>query len=95
MVPESHVAHLLKVSCIWIALDPERFRLTTEEVCGLGIDPKTETFILGLKVKRQLSKTSWKEMIEFYTRWGWSEDHFLEIIREESADHDSIEVQEC
>lgn len=80
-VPESHIAHLLKICSILIALDPECFRLTTEEVLGLGINPKTKNFILGLKVKRELSRSSWKEKIEFYTRWGWSEDQFLETIR--------------
>lgn len=80
-VPESHISALLRVSPRRIAVAPESFRLIVEEVLKLGFSPVTKAFITGLTVMRQLSSSSWKEKVEYYTRWGWSEHQVLDAFK--------------
>ncbi|KAH6756207.1 hypothetical protein C2S53_004306 [Perilla frutescens var. hirtella] len=80
-VPESHIAALLRVAPRRIAVDPASFRSTVEEVLKLGFSHLRKNFITGLIVMRQLSSSSWKEKIEYYMRWGWSEQQVRDAIR--------------
>ncbi|XP_057787480.1 uncharacterized protein LOC131004748, partial [Salvia miltiorrhiza] len=80
-VPQSHIVALLKADSRRLALDPNSFRQKVQEILDLGFSPATKGFISGLKVRRQLSSLSWKEKVEHYTRWGWSEDQVLVAIR--------------
>ncbi|KAH6769753.1 hypothetical protein C2S52_014556 [Perilla frutescens var. hirtella] len=80
-VPDSHIAALLRAAPRRIAVDPASFRSTVEEVLKLGFSPLTKNFITGLIVMRQLSSSSWKEKIEYYMRWGWSEQQVRDAIR--------------
>ncbi|KAH6808744.1 hypothetical protein C2S51_026527 [Perilla frutescens var. frutescens] len=80
-VPDSHIASLLRAAPRRIAVDPASFRATVDEVLKLGFSPLTKGFITGLIVMRQLSSSSWKEKIEYYKRWGWSEHQVRDAIR--------------
>ncbi|XP_042004871.1 uncharacterized protein LOC121753695 [Salvia splendens] len=80
-VPESHIVSLLRADPRRIALAPDTFRLAVQRILDLGFSPDTKGFITGLKVMRQLSNLSWKEKVRHYTRWGWSEDQVLVVIR--------------
>ncbi|KAI3469416.1 hypothetical protein Pfo_026079 [Paulownia fortunei] len=93
-VPESHVAALLKISSRRIAIDPEIFRETVQEVQKLGLNPRKKIFIRGIIVMRELSCATWKEKIKLYKSWGWSEHQVLDAFRKHprimAASHDKI-----
>ncbi|KAL1534634.1 hypothetical protein AAHA92_30795 [Salvia divinorum] len=80
-VPESHIVALLRTDPRRVALAPDTFRLVVQRILNLGFSPDMKAFITGLKVMRQLSALSWKEKVRHYTRWGWSEDQVLVVIR--------------
>lgn len=80
-VPDDHIASLLKISPRRLAVDPESFRVIVEEAKKLGLKPWKKIFIIGITVMRELSSASWREKINCYKRWGFSEDQILDAFR--------------
>ncbi|XP_058723455.1 uncharacterized protein LOC131595184 [Vicia villosa] len=52
-----------------------------EEVKDLGFDPSRSLFAVAMLAKRTVSETKWKEKVDTFKRWGWSDEDVVEAFR--------------
>ncbi|WJX23597.1 hypothetical protein P8452_12796 [Trifolium repens] len=52
-----------------------------EELKDLGFNPSKITFGIALAAKESVNKTLWKEKVDAFKKWGWSDEDVLEAFR--------------
>ncbi|XP_058723454.1 uncharacterized protein LOC131595183 [Vicia villosa] len=52
-----------------------------EEVKDLGFDPSGSCFAIALLAKRTVTETRWKEKVDAFKKWGWSDEDVLQAFR--------------
>ncbi|PNY01289.1 hypothetical protein L195_g024581 [Trifolium pratense] len=55
--------------------------LVVDELKDLGFNPSKTTFGVALHAKLSVSKTLWKEKVDAFKKWGWSDEDVLEAFR--------------
>ena len=78
-VGETNIARLLRNRCKGVFSSTDILKVV-KEVNDLGFDPSKSTFALALVVKSR-SQTSWKEKVDVYKKWGWSDEACHEAFR--------------
>ncbi|KAE8706766.1 hypothetical protein F3Y22_tig00110388pilonHSYRG00221 [Hibiscus syriacus] len=58
-------------------MNPDKFRITVEEVKKLGFDPLKRSFLTALQAFFQISKSSWDKKTNVLKQWGWSNEVVL------------------
>jgi len=54
---------------------------SVKELKDLGFNPSKTTFGVALHAKTSVNKTLWKEKVDAFKKWGWSEEDSLEAFR--------------
>jgi mTERF domain-containing protein len=52
-----------------------------DDVKDLGFNPSKITFSIALIAKASVTKTLWKEKVDAFKKWGWSDEDALEAFR--------------
>ncbi|GAU45618.1 hypothetical protein TSUD_301960 [Trifolium subterraneum] len=52
-----------------------------EELKDLGFNPSKVTFGIAMAAKQSVNKTLWKEKVDAFKKWGWSDEDVLEAFR--------------
>ncbi|XP_054787513.1 transcription termination factor MTERF5, chloroplastic-like [Prosopis cineraria] len=73
-VPKSGIAGLLHAWPSLCTMNLDKFRVAVEGVKERGFDPSKSKFIPALYATNKLSKSIWIRKVEFYKKWGWSEE---------------------
>ncbi|CAJ2662113.1 uncharacterized protein LOC123886546 [Trifolium pratense] len=78
-VADSSIAKLLRRNS-WVLLKCEMLNLV-EELKNLGFNPSKTTFGVALEAKLTVNKTLWKEKVDAFKKWGWSDEDAHEAFR--------------
>ena len=54
-----------------------------EELKDLGFNPSKTNFPVALLAKTSVTKTRWKEKVDAFKKWGWSEEDVIEAFRKQ------------
>jgi mTERF domain-containing protein len=52
-----------------------------EELKDLGFNPSKITFGIALEAKLTVNKTLWKEKVDAFKKWGWSDEDVIQAFR--------------
>ncbi|CAJ1963439.1 unnamed protein product [Sphenostylis stenocarpa] len=79
-VRESNIARLLRYrsKAVFSSTDIVKF---VEKLKGLGFDPSKSAFAIALIAVTSLSRSRWKEKVNAFKKWGWSDEAVLEAFR--------------
>ncbi|KAJ4837008.1 hypothetical protein Tsubulata_044428 [Turnera subulata] len=79
-VPESNIAYvllwwrdLLRISSI--------LKQAVEELKEMGFNPSKKTFVTAMVVKCGLSEATWRNKIDVYKSWGWTEKEIFVMFK--------------
>lgn len=76
---DSNIARLLRMHSK--ILSTSGILKVVEEVKDLGFDPSRSLFAVGLLAKRTVNETRWKEKVDAFKKWGWSDEDVLQAFR--------------
>ncbi|CAJ1963441.1 unnamed protein product [Sphenostylis stenocarpa] len=79
-VSESNIARLFRNRCKAVFCSTDIVRLV-EELKSLGLDPSKSAFAIALIAVTSLSGSRWKEKVDAFKKWGWSDEAVLEAFR--------------
>ncbi|XP_058723462.1 uncharacterized protein LOC131595186 isoform X4 [Vicia villosa] len=80
-VADSNIARLLQDQSR-IFKEPNMLKLV-KELKDLGFNPSKTEFGIALKAKISVSKTKWKDKVDAFKKWGWSDEHVVEAFRKQ------------
>ncbi|XP_043714908.1 uncharacterized protein LOC122663289 [Telopea speciosissima] len=80
-VPESNLVSLLNYYPIAMTPKNDRFKQIVEEIKQMGFDSSKYLFVSGLYAFTSMTKLTWKQKLEAYRRWGFSENEILLAFR--------------
>ncbi|RZB64742.1 hypothetical protein D0Y65_041004 [Glycine soja] len=77
---ESNIARLLRYrsKAVFRATDILK---VVREVKDLGFDPSKVAFVMALLAIKRYDQNLWKEKVDVFKKWGWSDETFLEAFR--------------
>ncbi|TKY72630.1 Mitochodrial transcription termination factor-related [Spatholobus suberectus] len=78
-VTDSNIARLLRNRCKALFGSTDMLK-AVEEVKDLGFDPSKAIFAIALLAIKCMSQTRWKEKVDTFKKWGWSDEAFLEAF---------------
>nr|XP_027188183.1 uncharacterized protein LOC113783882 isoform X2 [Cicer arietinum] len=80
-VTDSNIAALLRrQSRLFNRRD---FLKVVGELMDLGFNPSQSYFSIALVAKASVKKTLWKEKVDTFKKWGWSDEDVLEAFRKQ------------
>ncbi|XP_058761043.1 transcription termination factor MTERF15, mitochondrial-like [Vicia villosa] len=79
-VPESSISRLLRMNSKVLNSTKGLLKLV-EEVKELGFNPSHSHFSIALHAKRTVLEARWKEKVDAFKKWGWSDEDVLEAFR--------------
>ncbi|CAJ2662092.1 unnamed protein product [Trifolium pratense] len=80
-VTDSNIARSLRT---WIKLFYRTdLHELVEELKDLGFDPSRSIFTIALIAKTSITKTLWKEKVDVFKKWGWSNEDALKAFRKQ------------
>ncbi|KAG2398461.1 hypothetical protein LR48_Vigan468s007000 [Vigna angularis] len=79
-VKESNIARLLGNHSKVIFASNDIIKLV-KEVKDLGFDPSKATFVIALMAIKKTSPSLWKEKVDTFKKWGWSDEAVSEAFR--------------
>ncbi|CAJ1963443.1 unnamed protein product [Sphenostylis stenocarpa] len=79
-VRESNIALLFRSRCKAVFSSTDIVKLV-EELTGLGFDPSKSAFAVALIAVTSFSRSRWKEKVDAFKKWGWSDEAVLEAFR--------------
>ncbi|XP_058723463.1 uncharacterized protein LOC131595188 [Vicia villosa] len=80
-VSDSNIARLLRVRSRTLStLNLEKL---LEELQGLGFDLSKIKFSIALIAKTSVTKTRWKEKVDTFKKWGWSDEDVAEAFKKQ------------
>lgn len=56
---------------------------TVEELKQMGFSPSASVFSFALLAKKTVNEALWAEKVDTYKRWGWSEEHVLQVFKKD------------
>ncbi|CAI8602360.1 unnamed protein product [Vicia faba] len=80
-VPDSCIARLLQVNSK--VLNTNELLKLVQELKDLGFNPSQSTFSIALHAKRTVVKARWKEKVDAFKKWGWSDQDVVEAFRKQ------------
>ncbi|XP_026425359.1 uncharacterized protein LOC113321663 [Papaver somniferum] len=80
-VPETNFPKYLISKPRAFALDANSFKEIVDKVKDTGFDPSKTTFLIAIHAFSSMSEASWREKMDVYKRWGWSEDQIQTAFR--------------
>ncbi|KAJ4965843.1 hypothetical protein NE237_017692 [Protea cynaroides] len=80
-VSESKIVMLLTKYPRSITRRSDRFNETLEKIKKMGFNPATTIFVVAIQVIESMSKSTWKQKLKAYQRWGLSENEILLAFR--------------
>jgi len=57
--------------------------MLVEELKDLGFNPSKASFVIALLAKTTINKTLWKEKVDTFKKWGWSDEDIAEAFRKD------------
>ncbi|XP_004487878.1 uncharacterized protein [Cicer arietinum] len=78
-VKDLNITRLLQTRCR--AFQPHDLLKLVEELKELGFNPSKSTFGVALHAKTTVTKTRWKEKVDAFKKWGWSDQDIVEAFR--------------
>ncbi|MCH93082.1 mTERF protein, partial [Trifolium medium] len=80
-VKDSTIGRLLRTHSR--ALDTKKTYMLklVKELKDLGFNPSKTTFGIALEAKQSVNKTLWKEKVDAFKKWGWSDEDVIEAFR--------------
>ncbi|XP_058726486.1 uncharacterized protein LOC131597839 [Vicia villosa] len=78
-VLDSSIARLLQRQTR--SLDTPDMLKLVEELKDLGFNPSKAAFGTALAAKTTLTKTRWKEKVDAFKKWGWSDENVLDAFK--------------
>ncbi|RWR81361.1 Mitochodrial transcription termination factor-related [Cinnamomum micranthum f. kanehirae] len=82
-IPESRIIWLIITQARTLMLMPDQFSKVVKTVEGFGFDPLSSAFIIAVRVKTGMSRSTWERKLEVYRRVGWSEDEILTAFKKQ------------
>ncbi|KAJ7955061.1 Transcription termination factor like [Quillaja saponaria] len=79
-VPDANIAFLLYYSPYFFDRNPVTARVKLQEVKEMGFSPSRFHFIVAVRVKANMRKSTWQRKVCVYKRWGWSEEAILAAV---------------
>ncbi|XP_052732724.1 uncharacterized protein LOC108321078 isoform X2 [Vigna angularis] len=79
-VRESNIARLLGNRSKGVFGSNDIIKLV-KELNDLGFDPSKATFAIALKAKKETSPSLWKQKVDTFKKWGWSDEAVSEAFR--------------
>ncbi|PRQ51424.1 putative transcription regulator mTERF family [Rosa chinensis] len=64
-----------------LSFDSEKVKTNLHKVISMGFDPSSATFMKALYVISVTDTSKWEQKMEFYSKWGWTEDDVLLAFR--------------
>ncbi|CAK8571303.1 unnamed protein product [Lathyrus sativus] len=80
-VPDSSISRLLQANSM--VLNTNGLLNLVQELKDLGFNPSQSIFSIALHAKRTVMKARWKEKVEAFKKWGWSDEDVLEAFRKQ------------
>ncbi|KAK2395018.1 transcription termination factor MTERF5, chloroplastic [Trifolium repens] len=80
-VRDSTIARILRTQSRVLTLSKCYMLKLVEELKGLGFNPSKITFGIAMVAKEPIKKTLWKEKVDAFKKWGWSDEDVLEAFR--------------
>ncbi|XP_027188719.1 uncharacterized protein [Cicer arietinum] len=78
-VSEKTIARILRNWCR--SLYTHNMLKLVEELKDLGFNPSQSIFGIALLAKTSVNKTLWKEKVDAFKKWGWSDQDVMEAFR--------------
>ncbi|BAT80247.1 hypothetical protein LR48_Vigan468s006900 [Vigna angularis] len=79
-VRESNIARLLGNRCKGVFGSNDMVKLV-KEVKDLGFDPSKAAFAIALMAKKETTPSMWKQKVDTFKKWGWSDEALSEAFR--------------
>ncbi|XP_022636117.1 uncharacterized protein LOC106762101 isoform X3 [Vigna radiata var. radiata] len=79
-VSESNIARLLGNHSKAVLASNDIVKLV-KEVKDLGFDPSKESFVIAMMAIKKISPSLWKEKVDVFKKWGWSDEAMSEAFR--------------
>ncbi|KAK9933758.1 hypothetical protein M0R45_020934 [Rubus argutus] len=82
-VPESSISLWVSYQPFVMSLENDKFNKTVKRVFSLGFHPSSSatTFMKALQVIAMTDSAKWAQKMEFYGKYGWTEDDFMVAFR--------------
>ncbi|XP_062008696.1 transcription termination factor MTERF2, chloroplastic-like [Rosa rugosa] len=80
-VPESSFPLWVPVNFNALSFDSEKVRENIDKVISMGFRPSSATFMRALFVISVMDASKWEQRMEFYRKWGLTEDDVLLAFR--------------
>ncbi|CAK8531707.1 unnamed protein product [Lathyrus sativus] len=80
-VSDSNIVRILRTRSR--TLDAHHMVSLLEELKDLGFNPSKTTFTIALMAKASVPKTRWKEKVDAFNKWGWSDEDVIEAFKKQ------------
>ncbi|GAU45616.1 hypothetical protein TSUD_301940 [Trifolium subterraneum] len=80
-VTDSSIARLFRTRSRSLNSNTGWMMKLVEELKDLGFNPSKITFGIALEAKLTINKTLWKEKVDAFKKWGWSDEDVIEAFR--------------
>ncbi|MCH93487.1 mTERF protein [Trifolium medium] len=80
-VTDSSIARLCKMGPTPLDRNTPDMQKLVEELKNLGFNPSKTTFGTALEAKLTVNKKLWKEKVDAFKKWGWSDEDAHEAFR--------------
>ncbi|WJX23604.1 hypothetical protein P8452_12803 [Trifolium repens] len=82
-VIDSNISKLLRIKTRVIIIPTNEFLNVLEELKDLGFNPSQSLFYVALIAKITVTKTLWKDKVDAFKKWGWSDEDVLEAFKKQ------------
>jgi mTERF domain-containing protein len=82
-VIDSNISKLLRMKTRVVIIPTNEFLNVLEELKDLGFNPSQSLFYVALIAKITVTKTLWKEKVDAFKKWGWSDEDVLEAFKKQ------------
>ncbi|CAK8531702.1 unnamed protein product [Lathyrus sativus] len=82
-VSDTNIARILRTRSQ--TLEARDLVKLAEELKDLGFNPSKTTFTVALMAKASVPKTRWKEKVDAFNKWGWSDEDAIESFKKQPS----------
>ncbi|XP_026413229.1 uncharacterized protein LOC113309009 [Papaver somniferum] len=80
-VPETKITNYLIWHSRVFTQDADKFRKIVEKTKEMGFNPLYTTFLVAIHALASMTEVNWKNKMDVYKRWGWSEAQIQAAFR--------------
>ncbi|XP_043714905.1 transcription termination factor MTERF15, mitochondrial-like [Telopea speciosissima] len=80
-MPEFNIVRLLTYHAQTMTSKNDRFKQKLEDLQQMGFDPSKYLFIVALHGLTSMNKSTWKQKLDAYRSWGFSENEIIMAFR--------------